>query len=329
MFENYIQIYYIYKNMKKIIIKENDVNQRLDNFLRKVFKNIPKPLIFKLIRTKKIKVNNKKIGLNYRLNLGDEIFIYSNLIQEQKLDKNHNFLLAKNFLEIIYEDQNILVLNKQNNLSVHDDELNQYDNLINRIQKYLYNKKEYNPELENHFAPTLAHRIDRNTTGLVIAAKNNLTLQELNYIFKNRQIKKTYWGLVYGIVNKTHQTVKNYIKKHDKFVSVFSQPVADAKEAITEYKLLEIIKNKYSLLEINLLTGRTHQIRATFNDLNYPLVGEQKYINKKIDKDARFKNQCLVAYKIRFEISNPESYLYYLNKKEIALKRVDFLEKLK
>lgn len=329
MFENYIQIFYIYKNMKKIIIKENDVNQRLDNFLAKVFENVPKTLIFKLIRTKKIKVNHKKIDWSYRLNLNDEISIYSTLIEDQKLDKNHNFLQAKNSLEVIYEDQNILVVNKQNNLSVHNDNLNQYDNLINRIQKYLYKKKEYCPELENHFAPTLAHRIDRNTTGLVIAAKNHLALQELNYIFKNRQIKKTYLGLVYGIVNKNQQTIKNYIKKHDKFVSVFNEPTTDAKEAITEYQLLKIIKNKYSLLEINLLTGRTHQIRATFNNLNYPLVGEQKYINKKIDKDTRFKNQCLVAYKIKFEISNPNNYLYYLNKKTICLKRIDFLEKLK
>ena len=318
--------------MQTIIVKENDVNQRLDNFLGKVFSHLPKTLIYKLIRTKQIKVNQKKVDLNYRLQLNDEIKIFSSALSlaSKEDKKDPDFFYAKKKLDVVYEDKNIIVVNKPINLVVHADDSNTKDTLINRIQWYLYQKKEYDPLKENQFSPTLAHRIDQNTSGLVIAAKNMSALQALNEIFKNHEIKKYYLTLVYGLLTPLKNTIKNYIKKEDKFVKVYHSYQPDAKEAITHYKVLEYLKNKFSLVEVELETGRTHQIRATFNDLNFPLVGEQKYIKKTVDKDPRFKHQALVAYKLIFKIRNIDNPLFYLNEHPLSLNlnEIDFLKKL-
>lgn len=320
--------------MKSIIVKENDVNQRLDNFLVKVFPNVSKTLIFKLVRTKKIKVNKKRTEPDYRLVLNDEISIFYNFdeakINVEKKDQTWNFLDAKNKIDVVYEDKNLIVVNKPPKLVVHSDLKHEADTLINRVQKYLYLKKEYDPELENQFAPSLVHRIDQNTSGLVVVAKNYLALQTLNEIFKNREIDKRYLALLYGKITPSQQTITIYLKKEDKFVTVYKTKHPEAKESITSYTLLRYLKNKYSLVDVELFTGRTHQIRATFNYLGYPLVGEQKYIKKDIDKDTRFKYQCLCAYKIQFKITDKNNPLFYLNQLTLQIHENDiwFLEKL-
>ena len=313
--------------MLEIVVKNNDVNIRLDNFLLNVNLGLTKSLIYKLIRTKKIKVNDKKTIFNYRLQLNDIIKIYYNL-DSLKLDSNDkSWLLVNAKLNILYEDENIIVVNKPVGLLCHDDNLKSTnDTLINRIKKYLYTKKEFDPNNENYFEPSLVHRIDRNTSGIVIAAKNHQSLSELNNIFKNHLLTKKYMALVYGIIPINYKNIINiYIDDRSELVSVSNKCLNGYKQAITKYKVINNIKNKFSLLDIEILTGRKHQIRASLNYINHPIVGEQKYISKNINKDINFKYQCLVAYNIKFNIIDKNSVLYYLNKINLVIDDIWFL----
>lgn len=308
--------------MIEIKIKENDVGIRLDNFLIKLNIGLNKPIIYKLIRNKDIKVNNKKTTFNYRLNLNDEIKIFYYL--KNKEIKNTDFLNSKNLTDIVYEDKNIIIVNKPVGLLCHDDDKQTTnDTLINRIKKYLVEKNEYNYQNENQFTPTLAHRIDRNTSGLVIAAKNHNASVSLAKIFKEHTLSKHYLALVYGIVDKKKECINLYIKDNKNgLVDVSKTDKTGYKNAITKFQLKEIIKNKFSLLDIEIITGRKHQIRASLNYVNYPIVGEQKYISKQIIKDARFKYQCLVAYKIEFHIFDKNDILFYLNNKKFLTNKI-------
>lgn len=311
--------------MNKIIIKQNDVNIRIDKFIKKIFPNLSKILIFKFIRTKKIKVNNNKVSINYLTCLNDEITFY---FAYTRTENNNEpiFLKANEKLEIVYEDANIIVVDKPINLIVNDVDNKQCDTLINRVLKYLYNKNEYDYKNELQFKPSLAHRIDQNTSGLVIIAKNMAALQEMNYIFKEKLITKKYCALVYGIIPNNHGIIECYIKKEpDKNIVKVSKNKLDNeyKLAITKYWVVNSYKNKYSYIDIELITGRTHQIRASFNFINYPLVGEQKYISKQIDKDPRYKYQCLKAYQLTFKEINFKT-LSYLSSKTIKTKIDDF-----
>ena len=155
--------------MKEIVIKENDSGQRLDKFLQKAVKTLPKALLYKYIRKKRIKVNDKRSEISYKLNTGDKVQLYIN--DEFFEAKSENvFLHAPSIVDVVYEDSNILLADKKVGLVVHEDESGSADTLISRIQHYLYNKGEYDPLHENSFAPALCNRIDRNTGGIVIAA---------------------------------------------------------------------------------------------------------------------------------------------------------------
>ena len=316
--------------MIQIQAKINDVGLRLDNFLIKLNIGLTKPIIYKLIRNKDIKVNNQKTIYNYRLELNDEIKIFYN-VKKENLDKNLNFLNAKDLTDIIYEDSNIIIVNKPVGLLCHDDDKQTTsDTLINRIKKYLVNNKEYDYQKENQFSPSLAHRIDRNTAGLVVAAKNHVSLVSLSKIFKEHQLEKNYLALVYGIIRKTNDVIELYLKDNKNgFVDISRIEKIGYKKAITKYKLMEIIKNKYSLLDISLITGRKHQIRASLNFINYPIVGEQKYISKIIDKNNKIKHQCLVAYKLKYNIYDKKDSLFYLNNKIFETNKIWFLDLLK
>ena len=239
-----------------------------------------------------------------------------------------DFYGVKNLTNIIYEDNNIIVVNKPIGLLCHDDKNKQTnDTLINRIKKYLYEKNDYKINEENHFSPSLAHRIDRNTAGLVVAAKNHEALVSLFKIFKHHTLKKYYCALVYGTIKNKEETIELYIKDNNNgFVDISKHEKIGYKKAITQYKLKQIIKNKYSLLDIQLITGRKHQIRACLNFINYPLVGEQKYISKFVDKNKKFKHQCLVAYKLQFEVFDKNDCLYYLNGKIFYTDKIWFLD---
>ncbi len=311
--------------MKAVLINKNDANQRVDNFLKKSFPKLSLTQIYKYLRIKRIKVNGKKVDNKYQLKLNDKIELYVNdefLTQDAKED----FLLAKKPIDVVYEDQNILLVNKPVGLVVHDDETKTPDTLINRIKNYLIKKGEWDYKNEHSFSPSLVNRIDRNTTGLVLAAKNAESLRILNEKLKNHEIQKTYLARVNGIIDPKQGTLRHYLTKNPKtkMVRVTKKPVTnESKQIITEYKTISHDKQT-SLLEINLITGKTHQIRAHFAFIGHPLVGERKYTNESILNKQKNKYQQLCAYKIKFAFSTNSGILNYLANKEFKIPYKEF-----
>lgn len=306
--------------MISLTIKKNDANQRLDRFLLKMFPELTRTAIFKMIRTKKIKLNNLKTSFDVRLQEKDILTI--DIKKDVNVDikkENLDFMKAADKIKIIYHDDNIIVVDKPTNLIVHSDSNHEYDTLINRVLKYLYKFKYYNPNDEQSFRPSLAHRLDLNTAGLIVIAKTAEALRELNELFKNNKIERRYLALIHGDIKPKKDEVKIWLKKdNDNTMRVLNYQTNDNKIAITKYEQITLIDKRYSLIDIELLTGRTHQIRATFNYLGFPIVGEQKYTNKKIDKNPNFPFQCLASYYIAFHVDKNNMF-YYLNNKPFKL----------
>lgn len=308
--------------MKTIKINKNDANNRLDNFLSKTFINLKKPLIYKAIRNKQIKINNKKSKFNYKLNENDIVNIY---LPDYLLENNHMEIkhFSKYNFEIIYEDKNILVVFKEPGLIVHKDNNNEQNTLINQVIDYLIKSNQYNPNTENSFIPSLLNRIDRNTTGLVLIAKNHLAQQILNEKIKNREVQKFYLTKVYGKFPKQSTIEKAYLTKNsNKNIVNISKKIINerSKEIVTGIKLLNY-QNNISLLEIELFTGRTHQIRAHLNYLGFPIIGEQKYTKPQYSHNSKIKHQILIAYKLKFVWNIPSGILDYLNNKTIEINK--------
>lgn len=313
--------------MKEYIINKNDSGQRVDKFLQKAVPRLPQSLMYKYLRLKRIKLNTKKCEISSRLNEGDILSLY---INDEFFDNKPEteFLSVPSSVTVIYEDENIILLDKKNGLVVHEDDENTTDTLINRLKHYLYEKGEYVPENENSFAPSLCNRLDRNTGGIVIAAKNAESLRILNQKIKDREIEKKYLCITVGYPPKDQDTVTAYLVKNsdDNSVTVSAKKTDYNKTIITKYKVLKK-KNNLALVEVELKTGRTHQIRAHMAYLGCPLLGDGKYGSNSVNKQYKVKTQALYSYKLKFTFKDNDGFLDYLNNREFTVNNVWFIDK--
>lgn len=315
--------------MKEFTISKNDSTLRLDKFIVKVCPTLPSSLMFKYIRTKRIKVNGKRAEISTRLQEGDIVSAYINDEFFVEITPKYSFLSASKKLDIVYEDENILLIDKKQGILVHPDKNEYTDTLIDRIQHYLYDKGEYDPKSENCFHPALANRIDRNTGGIVIAAKNAEALRILCDKIKYREIDKRYLAVIHGVPKCKTATLEGFLEKNeDKNKVYLSNKKTDNNKTIkTKYTLLSA-KNNLSLIEVELITGRTHQIRAHMASIGHPLLGDGKYGKLKNDKKIGFNKQALYSYKLTFKFTTDAGILNYLNGKTFTVKNVWFANQL-
>ncbi len=314
--------------MKQLTIGKNDAGQRLDKFLTKNLPNLPQSLLYKYIRKKRIKVNGKRAEISTRLSEGDVLDLYINDEFFEKPEPTYDFLHAGTNLNILFEDENVLVLDKPVGLLAHPDDREYVDTLIGRVKRYLYEKGEYDPEAEQSFTPALVNRIDRNTGGIVLAAKNAEALRVLNQKMKDREIHKFYLCAVHGTPKPSQGLLKGYLWKDEKKnrVYVYKDFKPGSKTIETKYRVLKSAENM-SLVEVELLTGRTHQIRAHFASIGCPLVGDGKYGNNQNNrKQGGRRKQFLYSYKTVFDFTTDAGALEGLNGMTFEVPNVWFAE---
>ena len=309
--------------MRSITVGRNDAGQRLDKFLSKAVKGLPTSLLYKYIRTKKIKVNRARTRQSYMLCEGDEIqlFIREEFFASPETDQSALFRIRPK-LNILYEDEHILLLNKRPGVLVHEDTAAAENTLIMHVKAYLAQKGEYDPEAEQSFAPALCNRIDRNTGGIVIAAKTAEALRVMNEKIRNDEVRKFYLCAVHGCPKPRRATLTAWLRKNseDNLVEISDVRKPGFKEIITKYRVLSEREDK-SLLEVELVTGRTHQIRAHMAHVGHPLVGDGKYGVNRDDREKGYKHQALYAFRLEFAFREDSGALQYLNGRSFALDR--------
>ena len=313
--------------MKEITIGKNDAGQRLDRFLAKAVPLLPASLAQKYIRLKRIKRNNARAQRDDRLCEGDVLQLYINdEFFDTPREDNAYLTVAAPKLNIVYEDENLLLVDKRPGIAVHPHDGAEYGKtLIDHIQAYLYAKHEWRPREENAFTPALCNRIDRNTGGIVIAAKTAEALRVMNQKIKDRELDKRYLAIVEGTPKPKSGVLRGYLFKDavKNRVFVTDAPQKGAKTCETRYEVLES-RNGLSLVECELITGRTHQIRAQFAHAGHPLLGDGKY--GKLDKRFDRKYQALYSYKLTFRFTTDAGSLNALNGKTFTVEKVDFVD---
>lgn len=315
--------------MKDLTVGKNDAGQRLDRFVGKAVPLLPESLLQKYIRLKRIKLNGKGSKRDTRLNEGDVLSLYINdEFFEKPTERNSYLKVGAPRLDIVYEDENILLADKKPGVLCHSAGEWDYNTLIANIQAYAYQKGEWRPREENAFAPALCNRIDRNTGGIVIAAKNAEALRIINEKIKEREIEKYYLCVVRGRPKPAEGELRGYIFKDaaKNRVYVRRKPEPGAKEALTYYRTLAS-QGGLSLVECRLGTGRTHQIRAQMAAAGTPLLGDGKYGSDRENKKLGEDGQLLCSYRLEFAFKTDAGALNYLNGRSFSVSRVDFAEK--
>ena len=315
--------------MREMTIGKNDAGQRLDRFLSKSLPLLPPALAQKYIRIKRVKVNGGRAQRDQRLREGDTLQLYINDEFFDKPSEENMFLtLFKPRLTVVYEDEHLLLADKPQGLVVHADETEKVNTLINHIQAYLYQKREWNPRWENAFTPALCNRIDRNTGGIVIAAKDAEALRDMNRLIREDQLSKFYLCLCHGSMERPAATLHGYLAKDSarNLVRVEDHPFPGAREIITKYRVLDTRgkgADAVSLLQVELVTGRTHQIRAHLAHIGHPLLGDGKYGINRADRQEGFKYQALYAWRLDFDIPGDGGSLAYLRGRSFRLNPAD------
>ena len=315
--------------MKELTVTKNDANQRLDRFVGKAVPLLPDSLLQKYIRLKRIKVNGKGASREDKVMAGDILQLYINdEFFETPSEENAFLKVSAPRLTIVYEDENILLVDKKPGVLCHSAGDWTYDTLIANIQAYVCQKGEWKPREENSFAPALCNRIDRNTGGIVIAAKNAEALRIMNEKIRDREIDKYYLCAVYGKPKPKDGVLRDWIFKDASKNQVFvkKQSCPGAKEAITEYRTLQT-KDGLSLVECRLLTGRTHQIRAQMAEKGNPLLGDGKYGLERKNREYGEKAQALYSYRLKFAFKTDAGALNYLTGKTFSVESIDFVKK--
>ena len=315
--------------MKEFTIGRNDAGQRLDRFTGKNVPLLPESLLQKYIRLKRIKVNHRGAKRDTRLNAGDVVQMYINdEFFEKPAEHNAHLKIATPRLTIVYEDENILLADKKPGVLCHSAGDWSWDTLIANIQAHLRINGEWDPKAENIFAPALCNRIDRNTGGIVIAAKNAEALRILNEKIKAREIEKYYLCTVHGKPHPPAGRLEGYLFKDAVKNQVYVRRTTEpgAKTAVTEYRTLKT-KGALSLVECRLLTGRTHQIRAQMADAGWPLLGDGKYGKERVNRSYGEKGQALYSYKLEFTFPTDAGILEYLRGKTFTVTDIPFVEK--
>ena len=313
--------------MKEFTIGKNDSGQRLDRWLTKTLPLLPAPLAQKYIRLKRVKINGKGSKRDVHLNVGDVLSLYINdEFFERPTAENAFLSVYQPKLNILYEDDHILLLDKTPGMLVHPDESERVNTLITHIQAHLYLTKQWSPYLEENFVPALCNRIDRNTGGIVIAAKTAEGLRVMNQKVRDREMDKRYLCVAVGEMKKGEGKFENYLFKDAAKNQVFvhESSKVGAKSALTLYRVLTT-NNGLSLVECELITGRTHQIRAQFAHAGHPLLGDGKYGNDRVNRGYSRNIQALYSYQLTFDFTTDAGELAYLNEKSWTVEEVDFV----